>query len=116
MPTVCGKVYSVCTVPSAPYQYHGRRQLAHLDGVIIQWVHSFDTETDANEYQNRAVAPLHATVPMSPRGVYGRPRCCINIGFVECAVRSHCDPEASVREVMYKGPGGERGNAESARE
>ena len=83
------------------------KKSTHLDGIIVQWINSFDAETDANQDEDRTIAPFHATGAVPPRRVHDRARGCVDIGFVECAIRGDSDPETSVREVIYKGPEGE---------
>ena len=81
---------------------------AHLDGVIIQWIHSFNTKANADEYKHSVITPLHMAMAVSSCGVDGRPRGSVHIRFVEGAVGSHSNPKASIREVIYKGSSGGR--------
>ena len=100
--TVSRRLYKVST--KTP-----RRSLrTHLDGVIIQWIHSFNTKANADEYKDGAIAPLHTAMAVSSCGVNGRPRGSVHIRFVEGAVGSHSNPKASIREVIYKGSSGGR--------
>lgn len=79
---------------------------ADLDRVIIQWINSFDSKPDADEYENSPIAPLHPTLSVPSDRVHGRSGGSVNVRFVQRAIGSHSNAEASVGEVVNESPNG----------
>ncbi len=81
-------------------------RMAHLYCVIVQWIYSFDSKADANEYEDGPISPLHPTMSVSSDRIHRGPGSSVDVRFVEGAIRSYSNAEARVGEVVNESPMG----------